>query len=75
MYRHTHTQCFTGEDLLTIHGVDHEIGITEEQFVHLCPSLLQQILSESCNEVHEDEPKEISPLGMETGQGSIIEKK
>ncbi|PIK60273.1 putative zinc transporter ZIP12 [Apostichopus japonicus] len=54
--------CFTGEDLLTIHGVDHEIGITEEQFVHLCPSLLQQILSESCNEAHEDEPKEISPL-------------
>lgn len=40
--------CFSGEELLDIHGVDHELGMTEQQFVDTCPSLVQQILRGSC---------------------------
>lgn len=52
------TTCFSGEQLLDIHGVDHEIGITVAQFGEMCPALIQQILSESCSAPSEGEKKD-----------------
>ncbi|XP_041466306.1 zinc transporter ZIP12-like [Lytechinus variegatus] len=47
--------CYSGEELLDIHGIDHEAGITESQYAALAPSLIQQILSGVCSaDVHVD---------------------
>ncbi|XP_030848888.1 zinc transporter ZIP12 [Strongylocentrotus purpuratus] len=48
--------CYTGEQLLDIHGVDHEAGMSEAQYTSMLPSLIQQILSGACSgqDDHED---------------------
>eukprot|EP00057_Strongylocentrotus_purpuratus_P015491 XP_011669965.1 PREDICTED: zinc transporter ZIP12 [Strongylocentrotus purpuratus] len=53
------TTCFSSEELLDIYGIDHEAGITAEQFNELSPSLVQQILSGACA-LTTTEPSDIS---------------
>ncbi|XP_030848632.1 zinc transporter ZIP8-like [Strongylocentrotus purpuratus] len=63
------TTCFSSEELLDIYGIDHEAGITEEQFNELSPSLVQQILSGAC-EITTTEPSDISKAKM-WGYGTL----
>ncbi|PIK33005.1 putative zinc transporter ZIP12 [Apostichopus japonicus] len=41
--------CFNSEELWDIYGIEHEIGMTENEFQDLCPSLIQQLLRQPCN--------------------------
>ena len=52
--------CFEAHDLLEIFGVNHSIGIREDEFVELSPALLQQIL-QGCAHAHSDEVSDPSP--------------
>ena len=48
-------QCYSVSDLMTANGFDPELGISESQFSTLCPSLVQQIVSENCDEDDDDD--------------------
>ena len=55
-------QCFTPENLLSIHAVQKSAGISQSQFKEICPSLIQQIESGSCKT-----PSTSKTTGKETG--------
>nr|XP_054757049.1 zinc transporter ZIP4-like [Lytechinus pictus] len=65
-----HGTCFSSEELLDIYGIDHEAGLTQEQFNALSPSLVQQILSGACAETTVTEPSEI-PIAQVWGYGTL----
>ncbi|XP_063957011.1 zinc transporter ZIP12-like [Lytechinus pictus] len=48
--------CYTGAELLDIHGIDHGSGLTESQYMQLCPSLIQQTLSGVCSQNENQTP-------------------
>ncbi|XP_033118397.1 zinc transporter ZIP12-like [Anneissia japonica] len=52
---HGEKQCYSGESLLDIFGIDHESGLHQEDLERICPALLQQVLSKSCEEEHQEE--------------------
>lgn len=41
-------QCFTPENLLSIHSINQKTGMNQTQFKDLCPSLIQQIEGGTC---------------------------
>ncbi|KAM4608082.1 zinc transporter ZIP4 [Discoglossus pictus] len=50
--------CFSPQDILRIHGIGAEQGVTPEEFTKISPSLLQQQLSQACVErVTTEEPE------------------
>jgi len=46
--RNDSMQCYTASDLKNIYGV--EGNISREQLIQMCPALVQQIISGSCNQ-------------------------
>nr|XP_054757679.1 zinc transporter ZIP4-like [Lytechinus pictus] len=64
--------CYKGEELLDIHGIDHEAGITESQYAALCPSLVQQIISGACSsDEHNDATAAITNAEI-WGYGNLV---
>ena len=41
-------QCLTGQELLLDHDVNEEEGLNEEDFVRICPALIQQLQDKAC---------------------------
>ena len=60
-------QCFTGEELLDIYGVDHEEGIDGSTFQEICPALIHQITSGVCQEDDHGEGSTASHLSKAKG--------
>lgn len=58
-------QCFSGENLLDIYGIDHDAGIDEHTFHEICPALIQQLTSGVCVE----ESHTATQQGLSTGEG------
>ena len=55
-------QCYSGEELLDIYGVDHDAGITQAQFENMSAALIQQVL-QGCvqdDDDHDDDDDEPS---------------
>ena len=43
-----HSQCLSEGDLASIYGLDLSSGVTKEQFIALCPALIQQQIGNHC---------------------------
>lgn len=43
-----HEECLTGQELLLDHDVKEEEGLNEEDFVRICPALIQQLQDKAC---------------------------
>ncbi|PFX24235.1 zinc transporter ZIP10-like [Stylophora pistillata] len=65
-----HTECLTGHELLHIHDVNDKEGLGEEDFVRICPALIQQLQDKACiidnlegNDMGEDSAKMLHVWG------------
>lgn len=47
---YTSIQCLTENELLHIHDVNEKEGLSEEDFVRICPSLIHQLQDGACIE-------------------------
>ena len=50
---------------MVANGFDPDLGISESQFSILCPSLIQQIISENCDEDDHDNEDKLSQAESE----------
>ncbi|XP_070576100.1 zinc transporter ZIP12-like [Ptychodera flava] len=41
-------ECFDADELLHIYDIDETVGIDEQKFLEMCPSFVQQIVSDAC---------------------------
>ncbi|XP_070548906.1 zinc transporter ZIP12-like [Ptychodera flava] len=46
---HEHS-CYSAEELFHIFSVNESVGASEDEFIELCPSLIQQIVSHACHD-------------------------
>lgn len=59
-------QCLEEHKLMSIHGVSETQGISEDDFVRICPSLIRQLQKGACTE----EKPGSSEVGEDTGKMS-----
>ena len=57
--------------MLAIHGMNSSEGVSQDDFVNLCPSLIYQIEGNSCQAAKHEEGE---PHGNEEEQGQQAEK-
>uniref|UniRef100_A0A8C5PKV4 Zinc transporter ZIP4 n=1 Tax=Leptobrachium leishanense TaxID=445787 RepID=A0A8C5PKV4_9ANUR len=50
---HWDETCFSPRQIMNIFGLDHDLGISPEQFTRISPSLIQQQLSQACTSSHD----------------------
>lgn len=48
--RNSHEKCAGEQDLLRVHGVNETEGVSEDDFVRICPSLIHQLYKGACNQ-------------------------
>ncbi|XP_070538234.1 zinc transporter ZIP12-like [Ptychodera flava] len=59
---HEHS-CYSAEELFHIFSVNESVGASEDEFIELCPSLIQQIVSHACH----DHAEPLGPAPAEVG--------
>ncbi|XP_063952611.1 zinc transporter ZIP12-like [Lytechinus pictus] len=58
----TFQQCYSGDQLLDIFGINEALGISERQFSELCPAILHQIITDACNPDMRTDVRPVGPL-------------